>query len=390
MRLRLLNKTALGALTDIFFHPPMERIFGRYGPYIMLTLAVTISQLVFLAPYWLDGTIDIVYRYWDGPNYAYLAKAFYNVPVDHPLKPYVKPEYFAAHLPLYPAVIRLFSFMGYNSAMLFTTFLFTWAATLTFYQLLKENTLVESPVWSAFIALFIPARYVIYHNVGATEAPFIFFICGSLLFYFRGNYIAAFLMGGFAGITRITGVLLGAGYLISLVWEKKWRWIPALALVGLPLFLTFAFYHFHYGDFFAYFNVNLSSTNKLIRSTPFLIFKSYAGHGENHSAEFYLAMYALFGLGTLLLFKISKVLFSQMLVMCVFSIFIFHQDLARYLIPMAPFAIVVAYDKIISQKATRLAATGLIPLIYVYAWKVLPHNLCVAWVYKNLKVYLLQ
>jgi len=368
----------------------LDQRFSAYTPYLLLTFAVIASQLIFLTPYLLDGELDTIFRYWDGPNYAYLAKVLYQVPVDHPLSPYVKAEYYAAHLPLYPLAIRAFSFLGYNTAMLFTTFIFTWAATLTFYQLIKENSWVKAPAWSAFISLFIPARYVIYHNVGATEAPFIFFMCASLLFYFRGNYIAAFLMGGFAGITRITGILMGAGYFISLIIERKWKVIPLLALIAIPLFLTFTFYHFHYGDFFAYFNVNLSSSNKLIRSMPLQIFLSYGSHGKDHSAEFYLAMYAIFGLGTLSLYNINKVLFCQVLVMFVFSLFIFHQDLARYLIPLAPFAIVVAYDKILTQTTSRLAVLPLIPLTYIYAWRVLPHNLCVPWVYKNLKFFLGQ
>ena len=353
-------------------------------PYLLITIVVFICSLVFYLPFLVDGTMDVIYRYWDGPNYVYLAKALYAIPKDHPLSPYTTPEYFAAHLPLYPLTIRLFSFMGYNNAMLFSTFLYTVLATVTLYQLLKENRWVQSPMWSAVISLFIPARYLIYHNVGATEAPFVFFTLASILSYLRGNYLLAFVLGGLSGITRITGVLIGVAYFFTLIIEKKWKYIPLLAIVGIPLFATFTFYYFHYGDFFAYFGVNLSSSNSLIHLKPFDIFLLYSKTGNTHSAEFYLMMYAIYGIGVCLLWQKNKLIFLYSAVSYIFCLFIFHQDLARYLIPLAPFALIIGYDRILSQLPARVACIALIPLCYYYAWKILPHNLVVEWVYKNL------
>lgn len=328
--------------------------------------------------------MDVVFRYWDGANYVYLAKTLYNIPADHPLSAYSTAQYFSAHLPLYPFTIRAFSFMGYNNAMIFSTVLYTLLATLTFYQLLRETNLVASPFWSAILSLFLPARYLIYHNVGATEAPFLFFTLASLLCYIRGQHILAFFLGGLSGITRITGILIGVAYFISLIYERKWRHIPWLALIALPLFLTFVFYYFHYGDFFAYFSVNYSSINRLIHFTPFEIFTVYSNSGDTHSAELYLILYVVYGVGVLMLWGKNRLLFFYAAISYVFSTFIFHQDLSRFLIPLAPFALVIAYDEVLSKTAMKIAAIPFIAMSYIYAWGVMPHNLVVDWVYEKL------
>ncbi|WP_075186580.1 hypothetical protein [Teredinibacter haidensis] len=368
------------------FYTVTESALLRLNPYLLLAILALLSCAIFYLPFWLNGNIDTVFRYWDGPNYAYLAKALYSVPVDHPLSPYTKPEYFAAHLPLYPVSIWLLTFLGpgYNVAMLLSTMLFTVAATLVFFRLLVETRLVRSPLWSAFLSLFIPARYLIYHSVGATEAPFIFLTLSSLLCYIRGQYLWAFLLGGLSGITRITGVLIGAAYFIDSLIEKKWDRFWLLSLVGLPLFLVFAFYFFHYNDFFAYFGVNLSVKNSLIHSTPFKLFSIYSDRGEVQSAELYLAMYALYGAGICMLWNRSRILFLYGIVSYGFSIFIFHQDLSRYLIPLAPVALVIGYDSILSNRVVKLAAIPFICLCYIYAWGSVQHNLIVDWVYKDL------
>jgi hypothetical protein len=361
-----------------------DQWFTRRYQYLTIAGIAIISSLMVYFPFIISGETDILFRYWDGPNYAYLAKAMYTIPVDHPLSPYTSPEYFAAHLPVYPLTIRLFSFMGYNNAMLFTTVLYTTLAAIVLYQLLLETNTVRNPLWSAIISLFLPARYLIYHSLGATEAPFIFFTLSSLLAYTRGQYILAFVLGGITGITRITGILIGGAFFVMLVWERKWKYIPALALVGLPLLMMFGFYHIHYGDFFAYFGTNLSDTNKLIHIMPFDIFLNYSDNGDAHSSEFYLMMYALYGVGTALLWSKNKLFFWYCLITMLFSIFIFHQDLSRYLIPLAPLALVVAYDDILSRKALKFAAIPFVALSFVFAWGMLPHNMIDEHTYKGL------
>lgn len=345
---------------------------------LLAGVAVLSSLLLYLPFLFKDASV--LTRFWDGPNYMYVAKTLYQIPLDHPFAPYkTTPAYFACHLPFYPLMIRLFSFLSYPISMLFTTVLFSVLATLSFYQLLKETNAVANPLWSALISLFLPARWLIYHSVGATEAPFLFLVCYSMLLYLRQRYTWAFVVAGLAGITRITGILLGVVYLIHFILQRRWSRIPLLALVGLPLLVTFSFYHFQYGDFWAYFSWN----NKLIHSRPLDVFIHYANSGNTHSAEFYLGLYLLYGLGVLLLWRFP-LFFSYGLVFYSFNLFIFHEDLSRYMLPLAPFALIIGYDSVLHTRQFQIASLGLVILAYIYAWGVLPHNLMADWVWANL------
>ena len=367
----------------------LAQLYNSEGKrYVILVVITVISSLLVYLPFIAEDDMQFVYRYWDGPNYALLAKDLYHIAPNHPLNAYTTPEYFAAHLPIYPLSIKLLSFIGFFNAMLVTTILYTALATIIFYKLLRETQVVSSPLWSAVLSLFIPARYLIYHSVGATEAPFIFFSLWSLLHFHRGNYLLSFAIAGIAGITRITGILFGLVYFLALITMRKWKTVLYLPIIGIPLLALFAYYHFHFGDFFAYFNTNYSDSNKLIHLNPVLIFKLYAENGNTHSAELYLILYAIYGLGTALLWQKNKVLFFFCVVHFTFSLFIFHQDVSRYLIPLAPLALVVAYDSILSKPAAKIMFVPLVFLAYIYSWGLIPKNVVDVTSYNKLKHYL--
>ena len=337
---------------------------------ILLAAAAVLSCFAVYAPFWGDGA-DVLVRYWDGPNYLYVAKTLYDIPADHPLGAYGNPPaYFACHLPVYPLAIRLLSFLGYPAGMLAATVLFTVLATLAFYQLLIESKAVTHPLWSALVSLFLPARWLLYHSVGATEAPFLFFVFLSMLAYLRGHYAAAFLLAGISGITRITGLLLGLVYLVLLLRERKWSKLPLLTLVSVPVLLLFAFYQHQFGDFFAYFSENA----RLLRWRPADVYFAILGMGDAHSAEFHFVLYGIYGVGVLLLWRFP-LFFAYSAVFYVFNLFLFHEDVSRMMIPIAPFALIVAYDLIIRTRAFAFATIGLVALSYIYVWGMLPHNI---------------
>lgn len=336
---------------------------------ILLALVAIASCLAVYVPFWA-GDASIPVRYWDGPNYLYVAKTLYDIPADYPLQAYGNPPaYFACHLPLYPVAIRLLSFLGYPAAMLAATVLFTVLATLAFYQLLIESKAAAHPLWSALVSLFLPARWLLYHSVGATEAPFLLLVFLSMLAYLRGHYAAAFLLAGLSGITRITGLLLGLVYLVMLLREKKWSKVPWLALVAAPVLLLFTFYHHQFGDFFAYFSENAH----LLRWRPADVYFAILGMGNVQSSEFHFALYAIYGIGVLLLWRFP-LFFAYSAVFYLFNLFLFHEDVSRMMIPIAPFALIVAYDPVIRTRAFTVAAAPLVVLAYIYVWGLLPHN----------------
>lgn len=335
---------------------------------IYLVFFCLLSSLIVYIPFYKD--ISVITRYWDGPDYIYVAKTLYNIPVNNPFEAYnLKPSYFACHLPLYPLLIRLFSFLGYPLAMLLLTLIFSVFCTLAFYYLLKELNCVHSPFFSSVISIFLPARWLIYHSVGASEPLFIFLAITSLYYFYKKNYLMAFLLASLSSITRITGILFCFVYFILLIDRKDYKWIFALAIIPVSLFITFLFYHYQFGDFFAYFRWNA----KLIHTIPGDILRTYTYAGKLHSAELYLAMYLIFGAGVMLLWE-YPILFSYTAIFFYFNLFIFHEDLGRYFLGITHFTLIVAYDRIFKTWQFKVIFFLFLPFIYLYVWGLIPTN----------------
>ena len=86
-------------------------------PEIWVVLASVGGSFLVYLPFL--GRMETVYRFWDGPNYLTVARTLYAVRPDNPLLRYVQtPTYFLTHLPLYPLLVRAFSFFGYQPALL--------------------------------------------------------------------------------------------------------------------------------------------------------------------------------------------------------------------------------------------------------------------------------
>lgn len=350
-----------------------------------LIALITLSSAL-VVYYSFSSNLDKLIRYWDGPNYLYIAKTLYNIPELHPFVPYQKvPSYYACHFPLYPLLIRLLHIVfSYPIAMLIATQITTIAATLMFYIFIREFKLVQNPFWSAVVSLFLPIRWLTYHSVGATEPLFIFLVVASFYLYKKDKIMWAFTIASVAGLCRIVGILLIPVFLLTLLREKKYKYIPFLAIIPMGVILLFCFYAFQFGDFWIYFKHNQS----LIKPFPFLVFQSYSFATPPHAAELYFALYGIYGLGTFLLYR-YPLIFSYCLTFWVFNLFIFHEDLSRYLLPISFFAIIVAYDQLFNQKSFKyLFVLLLLPLIIYYTSAVISQEryLVVPRVYQRLLI----
>jgi len=340
-----------------------------YHSFILVLASVFSSVLLYLPVHRKDPTA--LFRYWDGPNYLYVARTLYDIPAQHPFVFYkTTPAYFACHLPFYPLLIRLFSYlMGYPAAMLAVTLLCSGLATYLFYLLLKETEIVKSPFWSTLVFLFLPARWMIYHSVGSTEPLFLSLIFAAMLACKRHKAWLVCLFLGLSSMTRIVGLLAALAYFLYLLHQKRWKDLPWLFLVPLPLLVVFTFYLYRFGDFWAYFHWNA----KLLHKMPLEVFSAYAGNGDLHSAELYLGMFLIYGVGVFML-RSTPMLFWYSLVFFGFNLFVFHEDLSRYFIPIAPFALIIAYDRIISTRAFQMLFPLLVYMVYVYSWAVVQRN----------------
>ena len=368
-------------------------------PYFTVIGIVLISTLIFWAPFlfratsWLGLSIPnsnflYIYRHYDGPLYAVAAKTLYN---PSQIERFILDigfdnKYFAAHLPLYPLLIRLFApIFNYSKSSIFVNILSTSILALFFYYLVKQFKLTKNPILLTSVFLMLP-RFLIVRSIGAPESLFILLILLSLFFFEREKYLYAGLFGGLAAMTKTPGVLLFITYLLifreKLFFERRgaesrrnnlvssrqartinWDWLYIL-VIPLGLFLVFYFYQIQYKDFFAYFH----SGDNIHLVAPFAVFNSnsrWVGTAWLEDILFYFFLYLI----TVISLKEIKYrsFFYFSLIFFAATIFVQHRDIGRDSLPLWPIA-VIALEKFFTSKKFLMALVILLPAIYLYAW----------------------
>src|SRR4030042_3740910 len=237
-----------------------------------------------------EGMATIMKNF-DGLYYVVIAKSFYHPEIINNLFSFPLPAiYYAAHFPLYPLLIRLFSpVFGYLWSMLSVTLISSALAAVVFYLFVKEFKYSKSALWLTFVFLLFPARWLVVRSVGSPEPLFILLILASFYFFKKKNYWGAGAFGALAQLTKPPGILLFLGYATFLLVEnwpelKKramttfvnlFKKVYPLLLIPLALLGLFIYYRFAYGDFWAYFH---SGANVLpILWPPFQVF-NVSGH----------------------------------------------------------------------------------------------------------------
>ena len=367
----------------------MRRIYS----YLILTSIVLISSLVLWSPFILKTTnllgIKInepgfltIYKHYDGPLYVVPAKTFYNPKAikNLHLEMTSPTKYFAAHLPLYPALIRLMSLINptgnlrYLKSMVLVNVLATIGLVLFFYYLLKKFKLTKNPLVLASVLLFLP-RFLVVRSVGAPESFFILMILVSLFFFEKDKFWLAGLFGGLATMTKTPGLLLfgayGLVFIERLLKDKKinWNWLGIL-LIPVGLLGVFGIYAVQYKDFLAYFH----SGDNIHLVFPYSVFnfqKTWVGTAWLEEIIFYYFMYGL----SVIYLKDSKYrsFFYFGLVFFTATLFVQHRDISRYSLPLWPLAL-IAFEKFFTSKRFLLILIILLPAVFLYAWNLLLYN----------------
>ena len=376
---------------------------------LLLSLAALLINFAIWLPFLISPNRDIntLFKNYDGPNYLIIAKSWYNKAfiASHFSMP-TPLEYYPAHLPGYPLTISLLNlFFKGPTAMLVSTLLATILSTLTFYLFLYKFKLSENPFWLSLVFLVFPARWVTVKAVGSPEPLFIFAIIASVYFFKSAfdkvennlwskkknvmlDLTLAGIFGALAQITKSPGILLFAGYEIYLIYrlfrEKNGKLRmkeifqnfikPTLPLLLIPLSLlgVFAFYKFRTGDFLAYFH---SGDNFHLVFPPFQSFAQNRSWLGDFWREDMIWQYLLGALTVIFLYK--QKLYDLVSFAGIFfgvTLFIAHRDLARYSLPLVPFAL-IAFDKFIQKKEFKIALLIILPAIYLFAVNFISHNL---------------
>ena len=391
--------TTIRRLTSSDLSRAFIRVWELHRPILLLIALNVLATLLVYMPLYEDRadgiylsfagfSLDNVYRYWDGPLYLVVAKSFYDLGSPAmAVFPDLAPSYYAAHFPGYPATIRLFSYIfGYPGGMIVATIVATSLALWVFYLLLKDLGLSRRALWLGAVFLFLPPRWLIYHSVGASEPLFILAFLSFILFFRRQQYWLAGLAGAVAVLTRSPAVLLLGVYLALVAW-RYWRaaprpsvrsvlWrqlLPMAPFAAAPL-LLFWLFQVQYGDFWAYFH---SGDNIHLTAAPFTsIWPSILG---NNWSEATLWAYLLNGVGILLLWRNGHrdlALFAGAFYLPL--IFVAHHDLARYMMPIFPLSLIIAYERFLVAREFKLAMLLIVPAIYIYTWSGVQTNLAPA------------
>ncbi|MBI4008818.1 glycosyltransferase family 39 protein [Candidatus Roizmanbacteria bacterium] len=351
----------------------------RIIPYFTLILVVLISTLAFWSPFlfrqnsWFGLSIPnsnflYIYRHYDGPLYAVVAKTLYNPQLieKFPLDLSFDVKYFSAHLPLYPLLIRLFApIFNYSKSTIFINVISTIILAMFFYYLVKQFKLTKHPIILTSVFLMLP-RFLVVRSIGAPESLFILFILTSLFFFEKEKYLLAGLFGGLATMTKTPGILLFVAYSFVFFENKHKFKLQSLFIFLIPLGLlgVFGIYGVQYKDFSAYFH----SGDNIHLVAPFAAFNGqsrWVGTAWLEDIIFYFFIYLL----AVISLKDSKYrsFFYFGLVFFIVTIFIQHRDIGRYSLPLWSLAC-IAFERFFTSKKFLIALAILFPAIYLYAW----------------------
>lgn len=334
------------------------------------------------------GMATIVSNY-DGPLYVVVARSLYNKALI--LQDFSFPlptEYYAAHFPAFPFLIRLVSqLLGYSYGMLAVVVTSSIFATFFFYKLAREFFEKNNALWLTFVFALLPARWLIVRSVGSAEPLFLAAIIGSVYYFNRKNYLLAGLLGALAQATKSPGILLFFGYMAAVAFPviKNFAHTTIIQMIKdikplkiLPLFLipasligVFFIYKLTYGDFLAYFK---SGDNIHLFFPPFQIFNSTAPWVGTFWLEEIIFVYMLLGGGVIMLFKkglTNLAWFSAVFLLSL--IFVSHRDIVRYALPIIPFAI-IGYGEVLTKKEFKYLFLLLIIPIYLFSLSFISRN----------------
>lgn len=220
------------AFLSIFFLP----MFGARFPYADRVLQIT------HLPYWIWG-----FGNFDGVHYLRIAQDGYLA------------QYSQAFFPLFPILIRLFSFVfpkvpnldtniftdpAYFYSGLILANLFFVSALYILYKLMRIDFKKEVSFLVIVFLLVFPTSF--FFASIYTESLFLLLAVTSIYLIRKGNFFWAGVLIALSTATRITGVLLIPLYLIEVFQSKKtinyiWALITPIGILGYMYFLKINF-----------------------------------------------------------------------------------------------------------------------------------------------------
>ncbi|MFA6250215.1 MAG: hypothetical protein WC686_01770 [Candidatus Shapirobacteria bacterium] len=334
--------------------------FNKFKPEFVLSVVTVLSTLLFWSIFYFNlppllgfpgVTLETLYANYDGPNYMVIAKCGYskdcigqNFSLPLPL------EYYPAHFPLYPILIRFFSFFTLTTkAMLFTTLSGSVLLTLVSFHFFKKFVPLTKAFWLTLLFIFLPARLFVLRQIGAPESWFISFILLSIIFFSRQRYFTSAIFAVLAQLLKSPGILLVTSFTIVQLFNylkfKNSRYLTSLlpySLVFVSILALFGLYQLQTGDFWAYFH---SGDNIHLTFLPYQVFVSNRSWINTIWLEdvVYIFLVSIFSLFFLYQKYRHKIYFIFPLIFVLATVMVAHRDISRYLSPVYPFIILALF-----------------------------------------------
>lgn len=287
-------------------------------------------------------------------------------------------EYYPAHFPLFPLLIRAFSWItNYPYSMLLITLISSFLAIYFFRRLISQYVDRKDVLYLTFLFSVFPARWLVVRSVGSADPLFVAAIIASIYFFKKKRYWLTALWGVVAQLTKSPGILLFISYLAYIAVEflknRKISLKKYLPLLSIPasLILVFLFYYLVQGDFWAYFH---SGDNIHLSFPPFQIFNYSAPWVGTIWLEEIIFVYLIGTLGVFKLFqdKHHKLGFFTA-IFFISTLFVAHRDLLRYSLPIVPF-LFVAFSEYLVKKEVKIAFFVVLIPIYLFSLSFISQN----------------
>ncbi len=354
-------------------------------PTILIWLPFFLRIPVFWGiPLSVSGLATIVSNY-DGPLYLVTAKTLYNkASIEANFQFPLPAEYYTAHFPLFPLLIRLFGVVtNYPYAMLIVTLLSSIVAIYFFQKLISEYVDKKNVAFLTFLFAIFPARWLIVRSTGSADPLFVGAIIASIYYFKNKKYWMSGIWGLIAQITKSPGILLFISYALYFLIRSNLvkgstfletlnlKKIYPILLIPLGIVMVFTLYYFTQGNFWAYFN---SGDNIHLFFPPFQIFNYSAPWVGTFWLEEIIFIYMLGAIGVYRLFAKKEyeiAVFTGLFF--VLTLFIAHRDLMRYSLPLVPF-LYVAFADVLVKKEFKIATMVIIIPIYLFSLAFISQN----------------
>ena len=359
--------------------------FTKYSKIFVLLLVTVLTSLLFWFSFYLNlpqklgfpaSSLETVFANYDGPNYMVIAKCGYDKAciASHFSLP-IPLEYYPAHLPGFPLLIKYFSlYTTTPKAMLLTVLLGSVFLTFSSYAFFRLFLSTKVSFWLSLLMIFFPGRLLILRLVGAPETWFIGFTLLSVVLFKKQKYFISALMAVFAQLLKSPGIILFGAYgilfLRELILSKKLSSILikkylSYLLIPLSALAVFYVYYLQTGDFWAYFH---SGDNIHLGLLPYGVFISNHTWINTIWLEDVIYIFLLVFVGLKRLYKkySLSLFFVFPFLFTLASVFVGHRDISRYISPVYPF-LFLSFSKFLSKKSHRWLMIILLPAVILYA-----------------------